>query len=137
VVNFQQGELEQRRAEKLERRSGSNSMRQGPQALSERDATATRTERSLYHRANGYNFEAVKIFMPAKRKAGMRALHRARRSDAQHQPVRAQDVYGGVLKGGIGGLLEADGDLSVPLLSAAQAMMHPAPPVVFRAARDR
>jgi hypothetical protein len=96
VVNFQQGELEQRRAEKLERRSGWNSMRQGPQALSERDATATRTERSLYHRANGYNFEAVKIFMPAKRKAGMRALHRARRSDAQHQPVRARKMSTGV-----------------------------------------
>jgi hypothetical protein len=26
-----------------------------------------RVERSLYHRANGYNYEAVKIFMPANR----------------------------------------------------------------------
>jgi hypothetical protein len=26
-----------------------------------------RTERSLYHRANGYSYEAVKIFMPAGR----------------------------------------------------------------------
>jgi hypothetical protein len=26
-----------------------------------------RTQRSLYHRANGYNYEAVKIFMPANR----------------------------------------------------------------------
>jgi hypothetical protein len=26
-----------------------------------------RTERSLYERANGYNYEAVKIFMPANR----------------------------------------------------------------------
>jgi hypothetical protein len=32
-----------------------------------RVVTATRTERSLYHRANGYNFEATKIFMPANR----------------------------------------------------------------------
>jgi hypothetical protein len=28
---------------------------------------AYRTERSLYQRANGYNYEAVKIFMPANR----------------------------------------------------------------------
>jgi hypothetical protein len=26
-----------------------------------------RVERSLYERANGYNYEAVKIFMPANR----------------------------------------------------------------------
>jgi hypothetical protein len=28
--------------------------------------TSRRTERSLYHRANGYNYDALKIFMPAE-----------------------------------------------------------------------
>ena len=32
-----------------------------------RFACASRVERSLYERANGYNYEAVKIFMPANR----------------------------------------------------------------------
>jgi hypothetical protein len=30
-------------------------------------AACVRTERSLYERANGYNYDAVKIFMPAGR----------------------------------------------------------------------
>jgi hypothetical protein len=32
-----------------------------------RPFASQRTERSLYHRANGYTYEAVKIFMPAGR----------------------------------------------------------------------
>jgi hypothetical protein len=38
-------------------------------AIRRPDRTAARanTERSLYTRANGYNYEAVKIFMPANR----------------------------------------------------------------------
>jgi hypothetical protein len=38
-------------------------------AIRRPDRTAARanTERSLYTRANGYNYEAVKIFMPATR----------------------------------------------------------------------
>ena len=39
-----------------------------------------RVERSLYQRANGYNYEAVKIFMPAAAKTGRRALHRTHSS---------------------------------------------------------
>jgi hypothetical protein len=35
---------------------------------------AYRTERSLYQRANGYNYEAVKIFMPANREKPVYAL---------------------------------------------------------------
>jgi hypothetical protein len=30
-----------------------------------RESSASRTSRSLYERANGYNYEAVKVFMPA------------------------------------------------------------------------
>ena len=38
-----------------------------------KDAANKRVERSLYERANGYGYDAVKIFMPA----GSKQLHRA------------------------------------------------------------
>ena len=46
-----------------------------------------RTERSLYHRANGYNYEVVKIFMPANSAKPVYAPY------IEHVPPDVTDVY--------------------------------------------
>ena len=46
-----------------------------------------RTERSLYHRANGYNYEVVKIFMPANRAKPVYAPY------IEHVPPDVTGVY--------------------------------------------